>query len=741
MASFLRTFFSYILIAPAVLPLVYVSALVFPYIAIKVFLLWTLGIVASAIFVYLAFSGSVFYYVRLRNRISWIPIALLVVAYITSLVGIDFYRSFWGVLSRGDGLFTLTVITALFYLTLLSADRVFVDRLVKTVAVVAGLVASIGILQWIESLVGAQLSFLPPATDRVGSTFGNAAFLAGYLGMTFFLSLKAYRDATGLWKNIYKGVAILSVVAVFATATRGSVLALLVSGIAFLLYLARSEHSTIRRQARYALFIVAVLGSLFFVFRSSFIDSPLDSVRRIASISLSDATVSSRLFVWSNVLTEALQKPLSGYGAEHIAQVFDRVYDPGKITEQWFDRSHNSFLDYLVQYGVFGLALYGTLLLAIAVSALRLYRIDRPEGVLFLLLLLTYVVQNFFVFDTPHSLWLLYVVFAILSVKLSDATPTSISEVSWAGMVGGAALLVTLVPTVVFPFYANLLLTKGYVLQIRDVTTATAYFEKGLSLGTYADLEYGYQAYDMYTDHQAVQLTGNDRVVAYQYALKVLSTNYAKYVYDARTATYLGHVLDTAPPEVMVDDVFDAQVLTRAMTLSPLRAQAWYMMANISLRQANVFPVGSREREGHYREAIKVLEMYVEKEPTLSVPRYILATLYYVLDDTTTAKKWADSALSFYIANDPDIAAARPAVKYYLAVHDWQNAVRFLSDIINLEPLNYNVLYDLAKVMYLAGDPATALRIVEELRKNNPTILPTDQNFFTAITAYEQSQK
>ena len=57
------------------------------------------------------------------------------------------------------------------------------------------------------------------------------------------------------------------------------------------------------------------------------------------------------------------------------------------------------------------------------------------------------------------------------------------------------------------------------------------------------------------------------------------------------------------------------------------------------------------------------------------------------------------------------------------------------------DPSNYETLYDLAKVTYLAGDPAAALRIVAELRIKDPAILPTDQNFLTAITAYEQSKK
>ena len=742
MSDRLARAFPYLLIAPAVLPLIYVSGLVFPYIAVKIFLLWGFGIVASAIFLFLALSGRPFFYGRLRRPFAWIPFALLVVAYGTSILGIGFYHSFWGLFERGDGLLTLTVITAFFYLILLSADRVFFERLTKVVAVVAGLVAAIAVLQWATTMLGDRVWFLPPVTGRIGSTLGNAAFLAGYLGMALFVILYALRDAAGKWRRIFTIAAILSVLAIFFTATRGTILALLGSLIvAFAYALWKGEGST-RRFGRYGLISIICIGALFFGFRSQLAQVPFEPIQRIASISLSEGTVSSRLFVWSHILEETLQRPFSGYGAEHIAQLFDKVYDPSLILEQWFDRSHNVFLDYFAQYGVFGLALYLALLGAFAASALRLHQ-RFPSGfmnpgLLFSLLILTYALQNFFVFDTPHSLWLLYALFAsLIALSAEDsARPISLKRVPpFVPASVSSVILLVLIPIVALPFYANILLTKGYLLHVTDVKAANTYFERGLALGTFADLEYGYQAYSMYTDHQVSQLSGKDRIAAYDYALSLLTANFKKYPYDARTATYLGHIMDSAPPEVSVDDMFEAQVLSRAIELSPLRAQAWYMLANIALRRADALTEGDVRKEKWYREAIGLLEEYAEKEPTLPVPRYTLVTLYYKLGNLDTAKKWADEALQLY--TDPDAAAARPAVKYYIAIEDWKNAARFLADLVADDPTNIDSLYDLAKVNYLAGDPAAALRIVEKLRKENPEILGTDQNFLNAITAYE----
>lgn len=740
----LRKIFSFLLLFPAFLPLVYISGVIYPYITPKTFLLQGSGIFALAIFTFLALSGQSFFYGRLRAKTTWIPAILLLVAYITSFFGIDFYHSFWGIFERGDGLLTLSVVTVFFYLILLYADQTFLKRLAKIISVVAGIVATIAILQWITTSLGEKVWFLPPVTGRIGSTFGNASFLAGYLGIAFFVILSMFRNSNGILRRIYQISAIFSLIAILFAATRGTILALLFAGGVALIFAAYKGDERIKKNARYGLLAFVIFAGLFFVFRAELSQSSFEPIRRIASISLSESTVSSRLFVWSHITGEAIQRPLSGYGAEHIAKLFDKVYDPSKILEQWFDRSHNAFLDYFAQYGIFGLALYLTLIGAFVVYAVKIYRLEAFSlinyGFLFLLLILTYTIQNFFVFDTPSSLWLIYALFAVLIVWTSNTHSSSLSIPRlppFASGIVSVLISILVIPTIIFPLYANILLVKGYKFHLIDVAKANAYFEKGFALNTYSSLEYGYQAYNMYTSRQVVSLSGEDLVNAYDYAFSILTSNIKKYPYDARTFTYLGHVMDTAPSEVYVDEEFDRQVLSRAIEFSPLRAQSWYMMANISLRKSDALPQGDANKVKYLREAINILENYAEKEPTLPVPRYILATLYYKLGDFASAKKLADEAFPLYVKKD--ISAASPAVKYYLAIGDWQHAVRFLEDIVSDNPSDYDTLYDLAKVTYMAGDPATASRIVAELRIKYPAILETDQNFLNAIKYYEQT--
>ena len=53
------------------------------------------------------------------------------------------------------------------------------------------------------------------------------------------------------------------------------------------------------------------------------------------------------------------ERPILGWGQENFNYVFNKNYDPGMWgQEQWFDRTHNVILDWLVAGGILGLLAY-----------------------------------------------------------------------------------------------------------------------------------------------------------------------------------------------------------------------------------------------------------------------------------------------------------------------------------------------------------------------------------------------
>src|SRR3989344_1754596 len=553
MTDIIARAFPWILLAPAVLPLVYIEGLLYPFVAPKTLLFRVLAIVAAAAFVCLVFSGHTFRFGRLRHLVSWIPGALLVVAYITSFVGTDFYHSFWSIYDRGDGLLTLTAAVLFFYLILLYADKDFLRRLLTAVAWVGSLVALYAVLQWLQLTFGVNVPLVTDETrGRVGSTLGNAAFLAAYLGLTFFATLavvseywRAMRRAPWTAKVLFSGAA-LQLLAIFLTATRGGILAFVLIGLLITAYLAwRGDSSTTfgasgraRTYARGGLAAALLVAALFVGFREQIAQVPIAPLQRIASISLEDVTVSSRLFVWEKVGREAIKQPITGVGAEHVDILFNRVYDPSAIVEEWFDRSHNAYLDYFVQYGVLGLLLYLALVASLMWTSWRLSRgqsiyglsqngqsraddDSKKYGSFILLAVLVYTAQNFFVFDTAMTLWLLLALLAAALAASDETTPSIASRITlprYVSLLAGVVILTFLYPVFMQPLRANLALAEAYIYHVVDIARTKSVLDRGLSLNTYADIEYGYQLYSMYTERQQNMLEGEELITAYEFA-------------------------------------------------------------------------------------------------------------------------------------------------------------------------------------------------------------------------------
>ncbi len=758
--NYIERSYPWLLLSPVLLPLVMWSGLIYPYLVPKILLFYAISFISFGAFVLLVTYGRAFYWGRLSRWEAWIPGALLLLAYISSYYGLDFYRSFWSLFIRGDGLLMITCAVGSFYLILLYADRMFFERLLRAVAAVASFVAVYGIGEWLVN------------GGRTGSLLGNAAFFAGYLGIAFFATLVAAHTLSQGWRRTAYIGAVLQVIAIVLTATRGTMIALIVVSIVTLTYIAFQKRRPLPPEAKngtpraawrrfavpegvpsptpffasggsglaqisFAALIVIV--GIFFAFRGELAKVPFEPISRIASISVSDGTVSSRLFIWKNMVTEIQKGPWLGVGVEHIDTLFNRFYDPTQIYEQWFDRSHNAFLDYAAQYGIGGLLLYVALIAAFFTSALRLWwRKEQYLAGIFALLAGTYALQNFFVFDTVSSFWLLLALLAVLiAISLTDVSLEVLPLASWtrgASWIFAAILVFLIIPVSVRPALAAYDLAHAYTYQFTDVPKEVGYLSHGFALGTYGDIEYGYIAYDMYVNNQVAVLTGNARTDAYQSALNILSANFDRYAYDGRTALYLAHVLSLAPEGVSIDHNLLSSALTRAIEKSPKRSQSWYVLANISISNANLHPPGSKEHAAGYATAQDILTKYIALVPTLSAPRFVLAELLYVSGNVQGAQVEAEKGRAVYI---PDVETSRRAVGYYERVSDWQSARFFLSEILTFEPQDHNVRYDLAKVTYLAGDPAVAAAIVAELRQIDPALLETDQNFLNAITAYE----
>jgi len=216
---------------------------------------------------------------------------------------------------------------------------------------------------------------------------------------------------------IYGAIILLQTFVLYHTATRGAMLGLLAGiGLATILVaIFEHEKKIIRNGAIGILVAVSLFVGGFIAMRDAqFVkDSPVLS--RFAAISFTEKTTKSRFMVWNMAYEGFKERPMLGWGMENFNYVFNEYYNPKMYDqEQWFDRAHNVFFDWLIAGGLPALLAY------ISLFACAIYCIwrragesadSRPGRELSILeksvltgLLGGYFFQNLFVFDNITSL-------------------------------------------------------------------------------------------------------------------------------------------------------------------------------------------------------------------------------------------------------------------------------------------------------------------------------------------------
>ncbi|GIW68446.1 MAG: hypothetical protein KatS3mg099_394 [Candidatus Parcubacteria bacterium] len=277
--------------------------------------------------------------------------------------------------------------------------------------------------------IGDYLNYLKGARSdpRVFSTLGNATYLAAYALFHIFIALfYLVRERRWGWRAAYLGFIALQLFALYHTATRGAILGLLGGlGLMSLLWAVGGRSRALRASALAVLAgAVLVVGGVWLARESPWVrESPV--LQRFATISLSEGTVAARFMIWRMALEGARERPLFGWGQEGFNSVFNKYYNPKMYNqEQWFDRAHNVFLDWLIAGGipafVLYLLLYGSALWLLWAPAGRV-AFSLEERSVLTGLIAAYGFHNIFVFDNLTS----YLLFALLLAWITQKTATA----------------------------------------------------------------------------------------------------------------------------------------------------------------------------------------------------------------------------------------------------------------------------------------------------------------------------
>ncbi|MEK7650685.1 MAG: O-antigen ligase family protein [Patescibacteria group bacterium] len=396
-------------------PLIVSKSLFFPFISGKAFFFRIIVEIVLAAWLWLCWREP-----AARPKRSWLLFSVLGLALVVALAtifGEHPFRSFWSNFERMGGLISYLHLSA--YFVILSA--MFRTEKLWNWFLNSSLVVSLIICG--HAL--AQLAGIAAISQgRIDASFGNSTYLAGYALFHFFLALYL---CSRVWKNVwlryvYILLALLEVFVIYKTTTRGTLLGVLAGlGVTALVLLVKNwRNSQVRRWGLSSLAVLIVLvGGFWFVRDSQFVkNSP--TLARFASISATEATTEARLTIWQMSLRGYTEHPVLGWGPESYNLVFNKYYE-SKLWRQepWFDRSHNIFLDWLIEAGALGLLVYLTLFIFALVAIWRSRRLSLTAQALFIGLLAAYLVHNFFVFDNLTSYLIFLTVLAYLNFNLN----------------------------------------------------------------------------------------------------------------------------------------------------------------------------------------------------------------------------------------------------------------------------------------------------------------------------------
>lgn len=424
-------------------PLVVTTSYFFPFITGKAFYFRILAEIVFVAWAVLALMDRAY-----RPRFSWV--GAVVVAFVAWMgfadaLAINATKAFWSNFERMEGWVLLIHLLGFF---VASSAVLGVTKKWR-----AWFLTSLGASLLIACYALLQLggsAAIHQGSTRIDASLGNSAYLAVYLLFSVFVAMWLAITEERAWlKYVLYAVALLDGVLLLFTETRGTVIGLTV-GLAIasgLTILTGSQKA--RRYAGGGLAVLVLLvGVLYFARNTSFVQEN-HVLQRITSVSVADGHV--RFMIWGAAWQGVKERPILGWGQEGFNYAFNKYYNPGLYTqEQWFDRAHNAFLDWLTAGGFPAFLLYVGLFAIAIVMLWRNSELSRGERISLTGLLVAYGIHNIFVFDNIYSYVYFFAILAVIHSQIArpfarvEETPelTSDDTVTYALPIGAIVLVV-----------------------------------------------------------------------------------------------------------------------------------------------------------------------------------------------------------------------------------------------------------------------------------------------------------
>ncbi len=410
---------------------------------------------------------------------------------VTAPFGLDIRTSLWGFIERQDGL-VLHLHFYAWYLVLLwfygvagrsetrvvsrdSRDRTYdvrdaeLNRYMIFFYWTGAAVALLALAEWVVFQIwGITAVIISSAASggRVAGLFGNPIFLGQYLLFPFFYGFyylkcafggnqeaidqrqrKKRGRATERRKRSIPLVALIlatqSVIfsVILLCKTRGVIFGLFagIAALAVMFAVSRYVSPALKLAAVSSVLAIALFSAVVWHFRNREWVQSNTLLSRISHFSAAESqTTRMRLMVWQSALQGFPERPVLGVGHDNVYYVLNRYYNPEQVEfdpefalpeTTWYDKSHNAYIDLLVEKGILGALSF----LAIAISAFLSLWFMKDRFMAFCLSggLIAYAVGNIAELDNFGTLFGLFLFLGCISARtLLDRSPESVRRES-----------------------------------------------------------------------------------------------------------------------------------------------------------------------------------------------------------------------------------------------------------------------------------------------------------------------
>ena len=649
---------------------------------------------------------------------------------VATLMSVDPAKSFWSNFERMEGYITTLHLFVYFVMVgaVASVGKLW-ERFMQVAVASGALMGCYAMLQ-----LAGVLSISSQSGPRVDSTFGNAAYLGVFMlfsvFITLFLLVRHHRSA--LAQALYGIALVLEVASLYYTETRGALLGLVLGlVVAAGVVVVRGKEGnarTMRRYAGYGLGAVALLALLFVGMRDTSFVKQSHTLSRVASISLTETTTLSRFVIWSMAVKGVMEKPVFGWGQENFNFVFNKHYSPSMYDqEQWFDRAHNQFLDWLIAGGFPAFILYISLFILAGWVVLR-SELTLLEQALLIGLLVGYAFNNLVVFDNIMSSIYFFFVLAFLHslskrplpAWLSMTKPVSDETVAlvapfvltvvllgaWSLNAPGIARAEGLVNAITQQvgvadaqgnIHGEAKNPKLYAQQFSEVLTASTW--PGTSLGRQESVEQLLQIATSMAGAQQVPI--EDKQAIFTLGQSQITSLLADRPHDARLELFAGVFYASFGKR---DDAIE--VLKKSLADSPNKQQILFQIGVTDLNGGSI------------PDAVEALKTAFDLEPSYKDARILYASSLFYAGQTGTADKILTDGFGATVVDDPRLET----VYFTLKMYDRLIAVRRARVADN--PTNVKNHLDLADALFTAGDRAGSVAELRQAETLDPSIKP-----------------